>query len=168
MLFEERSLPTSYPADPLLSRAETLHQHRQQLIAVNVDQVLITLSVVSPPFKLPIVDRYIIAARKGNMAPIIVVNKIDLLDESPEEKELYEEFCKAYGPLGYPIIGVSVKTGAGIEELREIMRGKTSVFLANRELANPLSSTPSQALRSQLATSSQRPEKGPTRRQAPI
>lgn len=129
VLFEEKGVIAHVlPRHSILARAETLHRHRQQLIAVNIDQVLITVSVVSPSFKLPIVDRYIIAARKGKMTPIIVVNKIDLLEESPEEKELYEEFCKAYLPLGYPIIGVSVKTGAGIEELREIMRGKTSVF----------------------------------------
>ena len=87
--------------------------------------------------KPPLIDRYIIAAQKGNMQPIIVVNKIDLFDHPPPnfseidievEKEIYSEFLKGYRALDLPLIPVSSTTGEGIDSLREIMRGKTSVF----------------------------------------
>lgn len=118
-----------------LSRADNLSRRKEQLIAANIDQVLITVAVVSPPLKSSIVDRYIIAALKGSMQPIIVVNKIDLLKD-PEvdeilqevETEYYHEFLSAYEAAGIHVIGVSVATGEGIENLREIMHDKASVF----------------------------------------
>lgn len=129
VLFEEKGVIVHIlPRISILSRAETLSQKKEQIIAVNIDQVLITVSVVSPPLKPPIVDRYMIAARKGNMQPVIVINKVDLLDESAEEKKLYQEFCEAYAPLNIPILPISVHKNIGIDALREIMRGKTSVF----------------------------------------
>lgn len=112
----------------VLARADNLSRRKQQLIAANIDQVLITSSVVLPALKPFLIDRYIIAADKGNMKPVILINKIDLLSESPEEKELYQELKKGYLAANIPIIGVSCKTGEGLDELKEIMKGKASVF----------------------------------------
>jgi len=117
------------PRKSVLSRADNLSRRREQLIAANIDQVIITVSVVSPPLRPFIVDRYIIAARKGHMEPIIVVNKADLL-ENPDyegEKELLDDFIAAYEQEGL-VIPVSATTGEGIEQLREAMKDKASVF----------------------------------------
>lgn len=112
-----------------LSRAETLSHQQEQLLAANIDQVLITTSLGMPPFKTPIIDRYIIAAKKGNMLPIIVINKIDLLPEIPlEEKSLYEEFILAFKNIDIPVIPVSTLTKQGIDDLKLIMQDKASVF----------------------------------------
>ncbi len=121
----------------VLARADNYMRHKQQLIAVNVDQVLITGSVIAPPLKPSLIDRYIIAAEKGSMQPIIVINKIDLLKDPPKniapstvekETQLYEHFLKVYRQLGIPLFPVSTTTGEGIEALKEAMHGKTSVF----------------------------------------
>lgn len=121
----------------LLSRADNLSRQKEQLIAVNVDQVLITTSVVSPLLKPPLVDRYIIAALKGNMQPVIIVNKIDLFDNPPpgidpsiveEQKALYEEFVKIYEDLSIPVIAVSATDNRGIDALKDVMKNKSSVF----------------------------------------
>ncbi len=68
-----------------LSRADNLSRNKEQLIAVNIDQVLITASVVFPALKPFLIDRYIIATQKGNMEPIILINKMDLLENPPFE-----------------------------------------------------------------------------------
>lgn len=121
----------------VLSRADNLLRRKEQLIAVNIDQVIITCSVVFPAIKPPLVDRYIIAAQKGNMTPIIVINKIDLLrEDSPNvdpitrdvETEIYTLFVKDYSALGIPVVSVSTHTGEGIDKLKKLMHGKTSVF----------------------------------------
>jgi ribosome biogenesis GTPase len=112
----------------VLSRAEQIHRHKEQLIAVNIDQVLITASVVLPPLKPPLTDRYIIASLKGNMEPVIVINKIDLLKNHPEEKALYDSVVVIYADLDIPVIPVSAETGEGIKELKKQMEGKSSVF----------------------------------------
>lgn len=124
------------PRRTILSRADNLSRRKEQFIAVNIDQVIITVSVVNPPLKSSIIDRYIIAARKGGMEPLIVINKIDLLNQEENddsfllevERELYEEAIKAYAAAGIPLISVSTFQGTGIEELKEAMRDKASVF----------------------------------------
>jgi len=112
----------------VLSRREHLRRHQEQLIAANIDQVLITVSVGAPPLKPALVDRYIIATQKGHMAPLIVINKIDLLETHPEEKALLEAFLPIYKSLGIPTLLVSASTGEGIELLRKQMAHKSSVF----------------------------------------
>lgn len=112
----------------ILSRAEQISRKKEQLIAVNIDQVLITVSIGLPPLKPTLVDRYIIAALKGNMEPVIIVNKIDLLEEYPEEQDLFEEMGKIYTSLDIPFIPVSTISEEGIDLLRDRMRGKSSVF----------------------------------------
>jgi ribosome biogenesis GTPase len=79
------------PRRSVLSRADNLSRRKEQLIAVNIDQVIITASVVNPPLKAPLIDRYIIAAHKGGMEPVIVINKVDLLDSEEGDPVLREQ-----------------------------------------------------------------------------
>lgn len=116
------------PRRSILSRID-ISGKKEQLIAVNVDIAVICVSVSSPPLKPPLIDRYLIAAEKGNLEPLIVINKIDLLPKAKEaERELYEAFLLAYMPLGIPILLLSTKTGVGIEDLITSIQNKTSVF----------------------------------------
>jgi len=124
----------------ILSRADNLSRRKEQLIAVNIDQVLITCSVFHPPLKPPLIDRYIIAAQKGNMHPVIVINKIDLLERPPDslsfseqefiesEKALYDLFLATYRSLEIPVFPVSTTTKEGLDALKHVMQGKASVF----------------------------------------
>ena len=123
------------PRISVLSRADNLSRRKEQLLASNIDQVLITVSLVDPPLKSPIVDRYIIATYKGKMNPVIVVNKIDLLNSTFFDKNLiesqrilFQEFLTAYASVGIPVISVSTVTGEGMEALMQVMKDKASVF----------------------------------------
>jgi ribosome biogenesis GTPase len=98
--------------------------NREQLIAANLDQVLITLAAKEPPFDIAYLDRALIATLRGKMKPLIVINKIDL-GLTPE----VEECIKIYTTLGIPIIQTSHKTGEGIETLKKKMKNKASVFV---------------------------------------
>ncbi|HEY4255131.1 MAG TPA: ribosome small subunit-dependent GTPase A [Chlamydiales bacterium] len=110
-----------------LARTEIRGQ-KEQLIAVNIDQVVIVAPLVEPPLKPALIDRYLIAAIKGNIRPIIAINKMDLLSTSPSEAERYREFLTAYEPLGFPIVSLSTLNGTGIDALRSLLKGKTTVF----------------------------------------
>lgn len=125
----EKRLSTLTRIDPV--------RKKKQIIAVNIDQVVITASVVSPFLKPSLIDRYIIATEKGNMKPIIIINKVDLLDgqregfskeEIEEERKRYQDFLIAYGKTNIPIISVSCVTKEGVDLLKKIMQNKTSVF----------------------------------------
>ncbi len=111
----------------ILSREEKLRQ-KQHIIAANIDQVLITSSVIEPSLKPHLIDRYIIASIKGNMHPIIVINKIDLLKKDKKENKKYKEFVKLYKKLGFIVVSVSSKTKKGLRVLFSKMKKKTSVF----------------------------------------
>jgi ribosome biogenesis GTPase len=84
--------------------------------------------LVEPPLKPALIDRYLIAAAKGHIHPIIALNKTDLLPNHPEAEEQYREFLAAYEPLGIPILSLSTVTETGIEALRSLLKGKTTVF----------------------------------------
>lgn len=112
----------------ILSRTGQLTPHKQQLIAVNIDQVFITVSIGFPPLKPNLVDRYIIASFKGNMQPIVIINKIDLLHECPREKALFDELVSIYQSIDIPCFPVSTISKQGIEAIEEKMKGKSSVF----------------------------------------
>jgi ribosome biogenesis GTPase len=116
------------PRKSTLSRADNLSRKKEQLIAANIDQVLIVASVVSPEIKPPLIDRYIIAAQKGNMTPVVIMNKIDLLKDSPEEQEIYQHMLEVYKGEGIAVFPTSTVTGEGLDALREAMKGKASVF----------------------------------------
>lgn len=110
--------------------ARRLHKRSdafEQVIAANVDVLCITMSCVEPPFRPGICDRYIIAGLDGGLDIYIVLNKIDLLDEDPS-REFIIEALEYYSGLGYIPHLTSTETGEGIDELREGLRGKTSVF----------------------------------------
>ncbi len=109
-----------------LSRQEARTGKAEQLIAANIDQVLITTSVGNPLLKPTLIDRYIIAAKKGHMTPIVVINKIDLLSEA--EALFLKEYLKALDLAKITHVLVSCKTNVGLEKLKELMEGKTSVF----------------------------------------
>jgi ribosome biogenesis GTPase len=116
------------PRKGALSRADHLSQQKEHFIAANVDMVLITVAVVDPPLRPAIIDRYIIAARKGNLEPVIVCNKADLLKEHPEATALLDECQKIYTSIGIDFLLVSTVTGDGLDLLEKKMKDRISVF----------------------------------------
>ncbi|HSX37401.1 MAG TPA: ribosome small subunit-dependent GTPase A [Chlamydiales bacterium] len=125
---EEKVIVQVEPRTSVLGRTD-ISGRKEQLMAVNVDQVIIAVSIVNPPLKPALVDRYLIAAEKGNIHPVIAINKIDLLPKaSQEERDRYKEFLAAYIPLGLPIFSVSAASKVGLEALRSLLHNKTSVF----------------------------------------
>jgi ribosome biogenesis GTPase / thiamine phosphate phosphatase len=112
-----------------LGRGENLDRYKQHVIAANIDVVAIVASLYSPQFRPSIIDRYLISAEKGNLEGVIVVNKIDLLNQIDEkERALYETFCKVYSKLGYTLFEVSSKSRSGLSQLEQHLQGKAAVF----------------------------------------
>lgn len=108
------------PRRTRLSRPEAGNHERQfeQVLAANVDVLLIVTAIKSPPFRAGLVDRFLIAAQLGGVAPVLCLNKIDLDDEEPAEVAAYRE-------LGMQVFKTSCVSGAGIAELRAALTGKT-------------------------------------------
>jgi ribosome biogenesis GTPase / thiamine phosphate phosphatase len=99
------------------------YRHREHIIVSNVDQVLIVSAFEEPELKLPLIDRYLIAADRGGVRPIIVLNKADLVDLAD-----YQWVIGLYTQLGYEAIPTSAADGRGLERLREIIRQGATAF----------------------------------------
>ncbi len=97
---------------------------REHMIVSNVDQVIIVVSALAPPFKPNLVDRFLISAEKGDVEAIVCINKIDLL-KNPAE---LQPWVGLYSQLGYTTLLTSVENGTGIDHLRAHLAGKESVF----------------------------------------
>lgn len=110
------------PRRTRLSRLAHIHSRlEEQVIAANVDVLAIVTTIVKPRFKMGVVDRLLIGAEIGGVSPILVVNKMDLADDEPEQIQSYRD-------LGLTVINTSCETGLGIDSLRAALEGKTSVF----------------------------------------
>ncbi|MCE0493495.1 small ribosomal subunit biogenesis GTPase RsgA [Vibrio salinus] len=95
-------------------------------VAANVDQMLIVSSVI-PELSLNIIDRYLIVSELLDIKPLLVLNKIDLLDRT--EREQFQKWFDIYTKLGYQILFISRETKEGIEELESLLKDKVNVFV---------------------------------------
>lgn len=95
-------------------------------VAANIDQIIIVSSVL-PSLSLNIIDRYLVAAEDVEITPVILLNKVELLDAN-ELKEV-ESQLQIYRDIGYQIVYTSCKTLTGLEELSACLKDKISVFV---------------------------------------
>lgn len=101
------------------------HGGEAQVVAANADLVAIVSSAAEPPFRPGLVDRWALLAHRGGMAPLLCLNKVDLVGCADAEGMLAVEAI----PLPYVL--VSAKTGFGIDELRGRLAHRTSVLVGH-------------------------------------
>lgn len=95
-------------------------------VAANINQIFIVSSVL-PAFNPDIIDRYIVACEQTDITPIIVLNKIDLLDD--EIFKTIEESLQIYRDIGYQVILTSNKTSDGLHDIKAHLKDKVSIFV---------------------------------------
>ena len=98
---------------------------RKLTLAANIDQVVIVASVTQPEFNYGFMDRFLLAANLNNLPFVLVLTKMDLLPNG--EADLNDDI-RDFMSIVDKVIPVSVKTGIGLERLREELLGKSSVF----------------------------------------
>lgn len=89
----------------------------------NVDQAVILFAIVKPDPNYNLLDRFLIMMRQQNLPVIICFNKQDIATQE-EQQELYN----AYEKCGYKVLFISVKEEKGLDELKELLRGKTTTL----------------------------------------
>ncbi len=122
------------PRTSCLSRRDA--RKRRHAIVANADQLLAVVSVAQPRLRPHLVDRYIVAALKGQLRPVLCFNKMDLLEEGSlaenEEQDRGEltvrEAIDEFRRLGYQCICTSVVTGVGLPELRDALQDHLTVL----------------------------------------
>lgn len=97
-----------------------------KVVAANIDQILM-VSAVLPEFTPNIIDRYLVACEDMGIEPVLILNKVDLLDE--ETFDFIDEILDIYRDIGYQIHFISNKTGHGVEDLKALLKDKSSIFV---------------------------------------
>lgn len=108
------------PRHGVLTRAS---RGREHVLVANVDQVVIVVSLVEPDLKPHLIDRYLVSAEQGGIAPVVCLNKADLVDPAR-----YQPLVGFYSQLGIPTVLTSATTGLGVERLRKRLRDRQTVF----------------------------------------
>lgn len=93
----------------------------QQILLANADQAIFVFACANPHPKLKMLDRFLVIAEKQKIPPIIVANKIDLVENPKEIFGLYEN-------IGYRVIYTSIKNNIGIDELKKQLQNKISAL----------------------------------------
>ena len=99
---------------------------KNQLIrpaAANVDQALVLFALTHPAPNLNLLDRFLVMMSMEDIPVTLCFNKQDLGDEA-----LMEQYRSIYGPAGYPVYFISAMEETGIEQVRSLLRGKTTVL----------------------------------------
>lgn len=99
------------------------------IIAANVDQAFIVVTIKYPETTLNFIDRFLVTAEAYSIPAILVFNKIDLYN--PNEMQKINEWFGIYHEIGYKCIATSIKTGQGMDDLKDLMKDKISVFGGN-------------------------------------
>lgn len=99
---------------------------QMHIIASNIDQVFLLVTINNPPTTTSFIDRFLVTAEAYGIETIIVFNKIDTFDEATENEQLYLQYI--YQEIGYKCLRVSASEHKGVEKLAEMMIGKVSMF----------------------------------------
>ena len=109
-----------------LIRKSTNLSKQSHVIAANLDQAVITVSLYFPEIKLPFLDRILVTCEVYGIPAVIALNKVDIYRSVAEEQ--MRSFIDIYEGAGYKVIPCSAHSGEGVDELRELCRGKLSLF----------------------------------------
>ncbi len=102
---------------------KTAHGH---LIATNLDQAILIVTLTFPKTSLGFIDRFLVSSEAFRIPTILVFNKIDLADD--DDREMHEALMYLYESLGYRCLLTSTITGEGMDKLKEILDEKYSLF----------------------------------------
>ncbi|MBO4428194.1 MAG: ribosome small subunit-dependent GTPase A [Bacteroidales bacterium] len=123
---EKATITAILPRRNYFIRKSTNLSREAHIIAANLDQAVIAVSLFFPEIKLPFLDRMLVTCEVYGVPATIALNKVDLYRE--DAGDYVADFKRIYEGAGYRVIETSCVTGEGIDELREACEGKLSLF----------------------------------------
>lgn len=108
-----------------IARASVHKTSQAHLLAANLDQAVLIVTLDFPRTSLGFIDRFLVSAESFRIPVVIVFNKQDIFDE--EGREQHQPIMDMYAELGYGTLRTSALTGEGMDELRACLKGKVSL-----------------------------------------
>lgn len=109
----------------IIRRSQNLSK-QAHIIAANIDQAFLIATIAYPVTTTTFIDRFLASSEAYRVPVVLVFNKTDLYDET--QKETLSNLLQIYRKIGYTCLCTSVTENSGIDELRELLRDKISVF----------------------------------------
>lgn len=114
------------PRENYVVRQSPRKKHDLHLLASNVDQAVIIVTIVQPMLKQGFIDRFLLMTEPYNIPTTIVFNKSDVYDD--DDLLVYHALTEVYHPIGYQTLIVSALEGFNLKAFRELLQGKTTLI----------------------------------------
>ena len=102
---------------------------QSHIIAANVDQAFLIVTVNYPETSTTFIDRFLASAEAYSVPVVLVFNKLDLLND--DDRHIQQMLITLYENIGYTCVEVSAQTGEGIDRLFELLQGKITLLSGN-------------------------------------
>jgi ribosome biogenesis GTPase / thiamine phosphate phosphatase len=109
-----------------ITRQSPHNKHLHHIVAANLDQSILLATLKDPKTSTGFIDRFLVASEAYHVPAIIVFNKSDLYQT--KEKEKFEKVKSMYEKIGYPVYSMSINENAGINEVKELLKNKTTLL----------------------------------------
>ena len=112
----------------ILRKSSNLSRY-SQILAANIDQVFLMITIILPETPVEFIDRFLITAEAYRVPAKLIINKTDLYGEDELAKMEYLE--SMYSKIGYECFRLSLREQTNLDILKDAMRGKTSLISGN-------------------------------------
>ena len=112
----------------IIRKASNLSK-QSQIIAANLDQALLIITIKQPETSTTFIDRFLAGAEAYRVPVVMVFNKTDLLND--DERHYQQQMVELYETIGYPCIEISAETGMGINQLQTLLKQKVTLVSGN-------------------------------------
>ena len=112
----------------IIRKASNLSK-QSQIIAANLDQALLIITIKQPETSTTFIDRFLAGAEAYRVPVVMVFNKTDLLND--DERRYQQQMVELYETIGYPCIEISAETGMGIDQLQTLLKQKVTLVSGN-------------------------------------
>lgn len=102
---------------------------QSHILAANVDQAFLVVTIKCPPTSTTFIDRFLASAEAYRVPVVLVFNKRDLLDE--DDLHYQEMMMTLYDTIGYQCVSISATTGEGVDKLMSMLEGKITLLSGN-------------------------------------
>ncbi|MGM9717450.1 MAG: ribosome small subunit-dependent GTPase A [Prevotella sp.] len=102
---------------------------QSHIIAANVDQAFLVVTINRPVTSTTFIDRFLASAEAYRVPVVLLFNKTDALED--EEREYQQMMIDLYETVGYQCLAISAANGSGMDKVRELLAGKTTVLSGN-------------------------------------
>ena len=112
----------------ILRKASNLSK-QTQVLAANIDQVFLMITIILPETPMEFIDRFLMTAEAYRVPASLIINKTDIYGEYEQQK--MEQIVSIYGKIGYDCFRLSLTGKIGIEAVKDKMKGKINLLAGN-------------------------------------